>query len=350
VAFLDSVKEAITQKPAHLKRPHFYKADSNAIRQLEQLKEIHKTAPDAIKPQIEHDIKMLSYGIVGEECIAFELNNSSLPVIVLHDLHIVYEDLSAQIDYLIITNKFVLVIECKNLIGNIEVNNNGDFIRTMQYNGKYRKEGIYSPITQNMRHLEIIKRVRLSRKNNFFTQTIFEKYFDSNYKSVVVLANPKTVVNMKYAKKDVKEKIIRCDQLIKYIKRQLNKSKNPISSEKDMYEQADFFLNLHSENTVDYSKKYRIEEPEQKTFAATNVKIADTPLYKQLKQYRYDTSKAEGVKAYFIFNNAQLEKLVTVKPKTLDELKTISGFGDVKSQKYGKAILEIIKNNVHGDD
>lgn len=94
----------------------------------------------------------------------------------------------------------------------------------------------------------------------------------------------------------------------------------------------------------------KIEEPEQKTFAATNVKIADTPLYKQLKQYRYDTSKAEGVKAYFIFNNAQLEKLVTVKPKTLDELKTISGFGDVKSQKYGTAILEIIKNNVHGDD
>ncbi|NLV21925.1 MAG: helicase [Syntrophomonadaceae bacterium] len=343
MAFIDAVKEAITQKPANLKRPHFYKADSDAIRQLEQLKEINKIAPDAIKPQIEQDIKMLSYGIAGEESIAFELNNSSLPVIVLHDLHIVYEDLSAQIDYLIITNKFTLVIECKNLIGNIEVNSNGDFIRTLQYNGKYKKEGIYSPITQNMRHLEMIRKVRLARKNNFLTQTLFEKYFDENYKSVVVLANPKTVVNMKYAKKDVKEKIIRCDQLIEYIKRQLNESKTPISSEKEMYELADFFLNLHSENTMDYTKKYKIEETGQNTCAATDAKIEDTPLYKQLKQYRYDTSKAEGVKAYYIFSNAQLEKLVTVKPKTLDELKTISGFGDVKSQKYGPAILEIIR-------
>lgn len=97
---------------------------------------------------------------------------------------------------------------------------------------------------------------------------------------------------------------------------------------------------------MDYTKKYKIEETGQKTSAATDApdaKIEDTPLYKQLKQYRYDTSKAEGVKAYFTFNNAQLEELVKVKPQTLDELKTISGFGEVKAQKYGPAILELIK-------
>jgi superfamily II DNA helicase RecQ len=64
-----------------------------------------------------------------------------------------------------------------------------------------------------------------------------------------------------------------------------------------------------------------------------------------LRQYRYNTSKAEGVKAYFIFNNAQLEELVSVMPETLDELKNISGFGDVKCQKYGPAILDIIKRH-----
>ena len=49
MAFFDSVKEAITQRPANLKSPFFYKTDSDAGRQLEHLKEIHKTAPDAIK-------------------------------------------------------------------------------------------------------------------------------------------------------------------------------------------------------------------------------------------------------------------------------------------------------------
>lgn len=104
MAFFDSVKEAITQKPANLKRPFFYKKDSDAKRQLEQLKELYKNAPNLIKPKIDQDIKMLSYGIAGEENIAFELSNSLLPIIVLHDLHIEFEDLSTQIDYLIITN------------------------------------------------------------------------------------------------------------------------------------------------------------------------------------------------------------------------------------------------------
>lgn len=348
MAFFDSVKEAITQKPANLKKPFFYKTDSDAKLQLEQLKEIYKTAPASIKNRVEQDIKMLSYGIVGEDAVAFELNNSYMPIIVLHDLHIVHDDLTAQIDYFIITNKFSLIVECKNLIGNIEINSNGDFIRTMHYNGKSKKEGIYSPITQNARHLEMIKKVRLSSKNNFLTRSLFEKNFDENYKSVVVLANPKTIVNMKYAKKNVKEKIIRCDQLIGYIKKLMNDSKNPGSSDKQMYELADFYLSLHTPNTVDYTKKYLFEETVKEESvpvpvpAPIETNLEDTPLYKALKQYRYDTSKAEAVKAYFIFNNTQMEELIATMPKTLDEMKKISGFGDVKCQKYGVAILEII--------
>jgi len=41
------------------------------------------------------------------------------------------------------------------------------------YNGKYKKEGIYSPITQNTRHLEMIKKIRLAKRNNFFYRNIF---------------------------------------------------------------------------------------------------------------------------------------------------------------------------------
>jgi len=354
MAFFDSVKEAITQKPANLKKPFFYKKDSDAQRQLEKLKEIYKTAPNSIKLKIDQDIKMLSYGIAGEENIAFELSNSLLPIIVLHDLHIEFEDLSTQIDYLIITNKFSLIIECKNLIGNIEVNSNGDFIRTWQYNGKYNKEGIYSPITQNARHLDMIKRIKLTHKNNFVTKALFEKYFDEFHKSVVVLANPKTVINMKYAKKDVKDKIIRCDQLTECIKKMISDSKNALFSEKEMYEIADFYLSLHTPNTVDYTKKYQIDEPAQEesiptvaptlapttatTTAPKSVPVAnpvatptkpnidETPLYKALKQYRYDTSKAEGIKPYFIYNNAQMEELISIMPKTFEEIKKVSGF------------------------
>ena len=68
-------------------------------------------------------------------------------MLVLHDLHLEYEDLSAQIDYLVISPKINLVIECKNLIGDIEVTSNGEFIRSFEFGGRKIREEIYSPIT-----------------------------------------------------------------------------------------------------------------------------------------------------------------------------------------------------------
>jgi hypothetical protein len=282
MAIIDSVKEVITQKQLNLKKPHFYKVDSDAKNQLKQLKELLITVPSNVKSQVEQDIKMLTYGIIGEDNVAFELNNSYLPIIVLHDLHIEFDGLSAQIDYMIIIKKVVLIVECKNLIGNIEVNNNGDFIRTLEFNGKYKKEGIYSPITQNTRHLEMIKTIRLSSKNNFLTRAFFQKSFDENYKSVVVLANPKTVINMKYAKKGIKEQIIRCDQLIEHIKKLVNESNNAISTDKQMYELADFFLSFHTPNTVDYTKKYNLGNNENKVDETKQIitNIEDNPFIK----------------------------------------------------------------------
>jgi len=59
-----------------LDKPVFMKEFSDAQAQLEQLKEFYKTAPDHIKGQVEQDIKMLSYGIRGEEQIAFDLRTA----------------------------------------------------------------------------------------------------------------------------------------------------------------------------------------------------------------------------------------------------------------------------------
>ena len=238
----DSFKELVTQKPVGLKKPDFYKADSDAKKQLERLQQLHATAPDRVKPQIERDMKLLAYGIVGEESVAFELNNSYLPIIVLHDLHLEHEGLSAQIDYLIITTKFCLVVECKNLFGNLEVNSRGEFIRELDFNGKRKKEGIYSPITQNARHMEMIKLLRLANKRNPLMRVVLEKSFGELHKSVIVLANPKTVINLKRAPKEIKDQIIRGDQLIAHIKKLLRENKDLASSEKDMYEMADFFV------------------------------------------------------------------------------------------------------------
>lgn len=330
-----------------MKKPHFYKEGIDAKKQLEQLKEFYKTTPEHVRPWVEQEIKMLSYGIAGEENVKFELENSHIPMIVLHDLHLEYDGLSAQVDYMIITTKLILIVECKNLYGHIEVDNRGNFIRSFEFNGRFKKEGIYSPITQNERHLELIKKIRLQSKNNILTRSIFEKHFEDNYKSVVVLANPKTVINTKYAKKKIRDQIIRCDQLVGYIKELVKSSKNEVSLEKIMYERADFFLSFHTPNTTDYTKKflaaenYKVETKAEKP----TIPVEDTPLYKELRQYRYEASKAGGLKPYMVYNNAEMEALISAMPKTLKDLKKISGFGEVKCERYGHAILEIINKH-----
>lgn len=239
-----------------IKGPIFYKDDSEAERQLESLLELKQAASGEIADAIEAEIRLVEAGIAGEKQVRFELANSHIPMYVLHDLHLEYEGLSSQIDYLIITRKHNFVIECKNLYGNIEINSNGDFIRTFSYGRHSKREGIYSPITQNRRHLELIKQIRGAERNALL-RIAFEKFFYGSYRSVVVLSNPKTVLNAKYAKKEVRDQVIRADQLAEHI-RKVDAERGAVSSsEKEMENLAQFFLSVHKQPMVDYTKKFR---------------------------------------------------------------------------------------------
>jgi hypothetical protein len=141
-----------------IKEPVILKESSSAKEQLQALEQLLVTTNDPkTKSLIETGISYIKSGILGEDRILYELKNSHIPMFVLHDIYLEFEELTAQIDFLIITRKLTYVIECKNLYGNITINNSGDFIRTIGT----RKEGIYSPITQLNRHIELIKQIRL---------------------------------------------------------------------------------------------------------------------------------------------------------------------------------------------
>ena len=232
------------------------KEDSESTLFIEKMNALLEKATGDLKKEIEKNIKLASYGEIGENTIAFELKNSGMDMFVLHDIYLEVGEMSAQIDYMIFTRKRTYIIECKNLIGDITIDSDGNFVRKYELFGKQIKEGIYSPITQNERHLEVIKQIRRTTKNNPLTRALFESNFKNAYIPIVVLANPKTVLNDRYAKKEVKRKIYRADQLVRVLKELENESKSDESSEKEMRELAEFFLNASIPNKSDYSKKY----------------------------------------------------------------------------------------------
>lgn len=82
-----------------------------------------------------------------------------------------------------------------------------------------------------------------------------------------MLANPKTVVNDRYAKKEVKEQVIRADQLIETIKRMNKASKESASSLKDLKEMGERYLQMHIEKPITYIEKFKQEELEDQPAA-----------------------------------------------------------------------------------
>ncbi|MCJ7837335.1 NERD domain-containing protein [Cuneatibacter sp. NSJ-177] len=235
--------------------PIFWKEDSHAEAELQRLNELREHAPEEIARQMDQDIKLIAAGLSGEKNVAYELKNSHIPMYVLHDLYLVKDELSAQIDYLVLTKKCSIVIECKNLFGNIEINSRGDFIRTLPQGRGYKKECIYSPITQNQRHMELIRDLCLEAKGAVMGY-FFDRWFPDFYKPIVVLANPKTVLNDRYAKKEVKAQVIRADHLIETI-RELNRaSKSASSSDKQMKETAEKFLEWNQPQPMSFVEKY----------------------------------------------------------------------------------------------
>jgi hypothetical protein len=65
-------------------------------------------------------------------------------------------------------------------------------------------------------------------------------------------------------------------------------------------------------------------------------------LYQRLRKLRDDISGEKDLPIYIVAGSTTLEEMARYLPHSLEELRKISGFGDVKIEKYGKPFLDII--------
>ena len=81
-----------------------------------------------------------------------------------------------------------------------------------------------------------------------------------------------------------------------------------------------------------------------KAAAKIEISLAELPyeqkLFNRLKIIRTDLAQKANVPAYIIFSDATLLELAAYLPQTIDEIKRISGFGEIKLAKYGQIFLE----------
>ncbi|MDQ2746298.1 MAG: DNA helicase RecQ [Acidobacteriota bacterium] len=67
-------------------------------------------------------------------------------------------------------------------------------------------------------------------------------------------------------------------------------------------------------------------------------------LFDELKKIRTIFARTENVPPYVVFSDATLVEMATYLPLNEDEMRKISGVGDLKLQKYGADFLEVVKD------
>lgn len=335
-----------------IKGPEFTKdfpvdEDLHVIKLLQLL----ELVTDESKVKVEKELLNLRSGLSGERNVYYELKNSRLPIVCLHDIRLEYKNLEAQFDFIVIASEFILVLETKRLFGNVTIDHEGNFTREYQIYNRSFKEGMYSPITQNERHVRLLEEFLIDQK----LIKVCPIY------SLIVIANDKTIVNKKYAKAEVKNLIIKHDQLIERLNQLARENDSVKLRHNYMREISQAILQEHKPIKFDFVSKLGLEMKPQiietlsKTVQEPSVVVKDveesdiesqTKLHSKLKKYRYKISKEKNVKAYYVFNNNELDLLVSIRPKSKDQYISIQGFGERSFEHYGEDIIGIIKESL----
>lgn len=337
IGIIDSLSEAL-----RFKETIFMKEESTLQEEYYALKKINEEYPN--NKMIKQKLYTVKKGLEGENEIAYQLKKSNIGMYVLRDVKLKYNDLTAQIDYIIITPVFIYYVECKNLIGNIRVTDKGEFVREYNIGGKKIRKGMYSPLRQVEAQREVVRKI-WEDSNSSIIKLFASKNFNYYRRVLVVAANQDTILNTNRAPKDMKYKVLRADSLVRQMEYDIShRDKDEILESKNGMEKiAKSYLKICINENVNYynyyMNKYCNYDGEKRE--SEKKKVDEEELKNILIEFRKNRSKKMNIPAYYIFTNIELEELIEVKPKTVEELRKSNILSEIKIRTHGKEIVDI---------
>lgn len=106
----------------------------------------------------------------------------------------------------------------------------------------------------------------------------------------------------------------------------------------------EYFVDNGTDSFISFRVEY-IDKSEIDKSSKTKVDYKDIlskddfSVYSDLRDIRKDLAEENGLPVYSIFTNEQLANIVKTKPKTKEKLKSISGIGESKIEKYSVRII-----------
>ena len=254
------------------------KEDSNLDRESEWLKSIGKPDQNKIK------------GSYGERQVLYQLNKANEGMYVLRDINLEYNDMTAQIDFIVITSHHCYFVECKNYTGNIEINKNGEFVVNTNPGHKNGRKGIKSPLNQVEDQLELFKKICLEDEEK--VKKLLEKVkFKDYFRTLVVFTNQENIIKASYAPNEVRSRVIKVDEIVRYIKRGSELHKGNRLNKEEMNAIGNYFLEKNVIKVFDYNV------PVAETKQSTNA----SGIYELLKNNIKVVILIIGLLAFFVF-------------------------------------------------
>jgi ATP-dependent DNA helicase RecQ len=68
----------------------------------------------------------------------------------------------------------------------------------------------------------------------------------------------------------------------------------------------------------------------------------DPELSEYLREWRRTTAKTQGIAAFIVMHDSSLDEICRKQPGSLEQLRAITGFGERKTEQYGRQILEAL--------
>jgi ATP-dependent DNA helicase RecQ len=95
------------------------------------------------------------------------------------------------------------------------------------------------------------------------------------------------------------------------------------------------------------AERQRLRRTKAAKPGATPITAADKSgsLFTALRNWRSTVAREHGVPAYVILHDATLEGIVAARPQSLDQLRSVSGIGDKKLERYGDALIQIVRTD-----
>lgn len=198
-------------------------------------------------PAIEKDLYKKNAGHYGEEAMDYPLKMlSKKDYVIFHGLRLPYDDMHFQIDTLLLTTKFGMILESKNLGGELYFDESSEQL-FQTYNGK--KEGVQYPISQVQRQIKLLKALL---QRNMIPVVPYDFQVVISHSSTILLPLGAPVL----------QKVCHVHSLHGRIEKVENRYKKDILDLKTLQKAARLLIKKHEPKKLDIKKKYGIEKNE----------------------------------------------------------------------------------------